>query len=892
MNLAKTQLFSLFTKGVTTMLGIVQSVIVIRILSPADYGLVGLVMSVGGLIGVTQHLGIVDGAIREIAVLDKKEDVGAVFWVSHLVRQMVTIPLSLGLIFLSSFIAGHIYHRPEIAIFIQLFAGVLVLQGLQDVLGASLTGMKNFMALYAIQIVTATINVAAFGILTKLYGALGFFVAVIITTAIMVILFVWSIRRDLAGHLNFPAWPTIRKYARRVMRIGAYMYIARIFFVVWQRLPMLVLGGVLAAKELGYFNMSLTFGSKLTIITAALSEVNLSWMTTLYATQKDEFKRIVTKNMHRVLLLMMTLTMVLLFFTPEILRYIIGQQYLPAEPLILITTAAFFLYCLMDIGTSSVFVPANEPRARAVIYASMVAVSSGVMGWLLLTRPSMLTASWGVLGGAALAYFITVIYTKRRFDVSLLTPQLTLFLVAMLGSFVWLFTQPALPWRLTLFLILTGYIAWEARRSNLLPEVALRVLKGPPRQADLMITCFGGAFFDRTPWTNRQQVMSRVSQKYPVLFVEPRVWLPRYIWRHRWQPRQLFRFCRRVCWYEKKHDGLYIKSQWNLIPYSREIEVVSRLNHWLNRLNVLFTARLLGFQHDQNVMWIYDTEAAEYLSAFKDALVIYDCVDDHAAQAGPNRNANKVREEEMTILKRADLVTVTSEKLFEQKRPFNKNTHLVHNAGDVTMFENGVKQSEPPAKLAGIPRPILGAVGALDSYKIDFDLIRAAATAQPEWHFVFIGDPVVERLQDVNRILGDLPNVHRLGAVPHEQVPAFVHYFDACLIPYRDNEYNAASMPLKFWEFMATGKPIVVSGLPELKKYSHLISYALSPEEFMEAIQKSLQSGDTGAASRRTEAHAHTWNKRVEALLSLLDVLAKDHGYTSRIQPGFSPAEY
>ena len=96
MDLARTQFLSLFTKAVTTALGIAQSIIVIRILSPAEYGLVGLVMSVGGVIGVSQHLGIVDGAIREIAILKNKREVGKVFWVSHLVRPCVAISFFFG----------------------------------------------------------------------------------------------------------------------------------------------------------------------------------------------------------------------------------------------------------------------------------------------------------------------------------------------------------------------------------------------------------------------------------------------------------------------------------------------------------------------------------------------------------------------------------------------------------------------------------------------------------------------------------------------------------------------------------------------------------------------------------------------------------------------------
>ncbi len=278
MDLARTQFLSLVTKAITTFLGIAQSILVVRILSPAEYGLVGLVMSVGAVIGVSQHLGIVDGAIREIAIRKKKRDVGKVFWVSHAFRQAVTIPLSIILLLFASAIAGGVYNHPEIAVYIQIFAAALVLQGLQDVLGATLTGMKKFGALYIVQVVTAVINIAVFGLLTWMYGVWGFFIAIVITTSIMVVLLGGLVARHLKGNLALPSRRDIKKYGRNVMRIGAFMYLARIFFVVWQRLPILVLGGVLAADELGYLNVSLTFGSRLTIIAMALSEVNLSWI--------------------------------------------------------------------------------------------------------------------------------------------------------------------------------------------------------------------------------------------------------------------------------------------------------------------------------------------------------------------------------------------------------------------------------------------------------------------------------------------------------------------------------------------------------------------------------------------------------------------------------------
>jgi len=872
MDLARTQLLSLTTKAITTVLGIAQSVIVIRLLSPAEFGLVGLVMSIGGVIGVSQHLGIVDGAIREIAVLKSKKEIGKVFWVSHAVRQAVTIPLSLGLVVLAGVIAVRVYDRPEIIPYIQLFGAVLILQGLQDVLGATLTGRKLFKALYAVQIVTAAINIAVFGYLVWTFSIIGFFWAIVVTTAIMVALLLLVVTRDLAGYLRLPTWQEVRQYARRVMRVGAYMYLSRIFFVVWQRLPLLVLGGVLLNEELGFINVSLTFGSKLTIIAMALSEVNLSWMSSLYTDQRDDFRRVVTRNMQRVLVLMMGLTLLLLFFTPEILRYIIGVEYLPAQPIIYIMTAAFFLYSLIDIGTSSVFVPANEPRLRAVLYGVMTLITGAVLAWLLLASPAGLLAAYGVFGGAVVSYAAMVILAQRQFGVRLLTTQLALFLVALGLGVWWLLGEPSLGWRIAVFLLLAGYVVWEARRSDLLPQLRTREVTS----AKFKVICFAGAEFGQASWTNRQHVMSRVSKQYPVLYVEPRVWLFRYLWERRQEPRVVWSFLRRLLWYQQVHDQLFLKAQANLIPGSRDVPLIGRLNHWLNRWNVLLVARWLGFRMEREsreVLWLYDTEAVRYLSAFPRAYVLYDCVDDHAAQAGVDRSASLVKAEEAQILKRADVVTVTSKKLLAQKQRKNPNVHLVLNAGDVDLFQQTPPDIPLPAVLRQTQKPIIGTVGALDTYKVDFELLREVAERNREWQFVLLGKPIIDRDEAALQDLARLSNVAVLGPVPRELAPAYVARFSVAMIPYRPNRYNEASFPLKFWEFMATGKPVVVSGLPELQEYDSLIGYAADAREFERELARALTSGQVGRDKRMALAREHGWDQRVERLLALLDTL-------------------
>lgn len=879
MDLAKIQDLSLVTKAVTLGLGVIQSIVVVRLLTQGEFGLVGLVMSIGSVIGVSQHLGIVDGAIREIAVLKNRREVGKVFWVSHIARQAVTIPLSVGLFLLASFIAVKFYKRPDIVPYIQIFALSLILQGLQDVLGATLTGIKKFVQLYVGQIVTAVINIGVFSYFTWRWNIAGFFWAVIVTTSIMVVLYMVMIARDLRGDLALPTWQDIRLYGKRVMRVGFYMYLSRIFFVVWQRLPLLLLGALISADELGELNLSLTFGGKLTIVAMALSEVNLSWMSSLYARERKEFERAVTHNMHRVLVIMLLFTLALVFFTPEILQYVI-KGYAGAQPLILVMTLAFFLYALTDIGTSSVFVPADKPRYRAITYGVMTAVTALCI--YLWRTSGGFGAALSVLLGAVINYVLVLWISKRTFSINLVTLRLGGFLLALAAAIGWLMASPPLVWRVIVFLLFTGYMFYEAHKHALLPAfVSTLIGKHTTPEAtvtfdlsQLTIICFAGSAYDSLAWTNRQHIMSRVSKTYPVLYVEPRVWLVRYIWLHWYKPLFLLRFIKRLCWYEKVNDTLFIKAQWNLIPGSREVRLISALNHYLNRWHLLLIAWKLGFLKDPQAVWIYDTEANEYLSAFPKATVLYDCVDDHAAQAGVDRNSAKVIEEEKQIMRRATVVTVTSRHLFTIKKHQHQNIHLVLNAGNVELFLKPTPmhlETKAFQRLLAIPSPIIGSVGTIDSYKMDWVLVEQVARQRPDWQFVFIGTPLMGKSKKDVRRLRKMKNIHFLGSVKQEDVPAFVRLFDVFTIPYKASKYNEASFPLKFWEFMATGKPIIISGVPELKMYKPMVHYVKSHRDMISAIAASLLAPHDGAADRIAEAKHHTWEKRTQTLLKLLE---------------------
>jgi len=437
---------------------------------------------------------------------------------------------------------------------------------------------------------------------------------------------------------------------------------------------------------------------------------------------------------------------------------------------------------------------------------------------------------------------------------------------------VWLSGEPGLLWRGIAFVMLFGYVVWQGYRYGVVPKLS-ELFNGLTQEQveKRKIVAFAGASWAQHSWTNRQHILTRVSSAHPVLYVEPRVWLPRHVWRMRHFPRRIKDFFMQLVWFRRERGGLFIVSQANLIPGSRRWRIVARFNHVLNRWWLLLRVKALGFSDKRRrVMWIYDTEAAEYLPDFAGATVLYDCVDDHATQAGLDRNPDLVHREEKAIFAAADIVTVTSSRLFEMKQGKARRVELVLNAGDTRLYKEKENFDSLPIELQRIAKPIMGSVGALDAYKYDFELLVAVASAHHEWNFVFIGAPVVDNASRALRELQSLPNVHMLGAVDREDVPSYVYHFNVCLIPYQANSYNEASFPLKFWEFMATGLPIVVSGLPELKPYKDLIGYAHLRDEFGVLIARALEDPGDGMA-RRDLAAEHSWELRATRLLELLD---------------------
>jgi GT2 family glycosyltransferase len=245
--------------------------------------------------------------------------------------------------------------------------------------------------------------------------------------------------------------------------------------------------------------------------------------------------------------------------------------------------------------------------------------------------------------------------------------------------------------------------------------------------------------------------------------------------------------------------------------------------------------------------------------------IVYDCMDEW--EDFPNIGRELLEDERRLVLS-ADLVTVTASLLLDKWLPVARRCLLVRNGVDYEFF---ARRCVPNALLDGVGHPIVGYYGALAEW-IDFELIAACARARPDWTFVLIGDVFVKDLGGLDA----LPNVRLLGRRPYEEMPQFLYHFDVCLVPFRLNDMTHAVDPVKFYEYVSAGKPVVSVPLKEMAIYDDFAYFAEGPEAFVRGIASGLGERDPERWNRRMAlARDNDWEHRHRAVTAEIAALHK-----------------
>lgn len=358
-----------------------------------------------------------------------------------------------------------------------------------------------------------------------------------------------------------------------------------------------------------------------------------------------------------------------------------------------------------------------------------------------------------------------------------------------------------------------------------------------------------------------------------VLYVEPSFSLVRRPYSHK-RAHAGNRFFRPTV--EEVDEHLFLLKPPKGLPcWSRPI--ISTLNYkWFGKI-VGQKSRELGFR--DHILWVYRPQYYSALSLIKCNKIVFDLTDDLAAyRLEKDGQYSYIRGCIEGLMKRSDLVLTTAKTLYEEYSTIYGEDKVCYlpNGFDTGLFSDNNWQL--PGDMGNIPKPIIGFVGVLFKF-LDYELIGYVAEKNPDKSIVLVG-PVEPSAAKYGDKLRKYKNIHLLGTKPREAIPSYIHSFDICINPFKINEVSRSVNPLKIYEYLACGKPVVSVDMESLKSdnsISNEIDFAADYFAFDELVKRKITKGlSRGERIRKIQAvQNYGWDKLFHKLL----IIMREHGF-------------
>lgn len=381
------------------------------------------------------------------------------------------------------------------------------------------------------------------------------------------------------------------------------------------------------------------------------------------------------------------------------------------------------------------------------------------------------------------------------------------------------------------------------------------------------IVLLATAEWDHPIWTNKQHVANSLANLgHRVLFVDS-------LGLRSPQPtsRDLRRILKRVLRGFRPprmvRDGLWV---WSPLVWPGGFDGFSlQVNRRILRLGLRICCTLIGFRRPW--LWTYNPITTRLLNLSLFSVLVYHAVD--AVQEQPCMPRSLIQREEESLCSAADYVFVTSPNLERRLRPFSRRIRFDPNVADYHHFSKALSLDPElmPSDLAAIAGPIIGFVGAISQYKLDFDLIVSVACAHPRWQFVFIGptgegEPFTDTQQ-----LQKQDNIHLLGPRSYDLLPQYCASFACGWLPLRISPYTQSMFPMKFFEYLSAGLPVVATKIDALERFVDVAFLVEpTPEAFSHALTDVLAGAGPALHERLAVAAGNTYGSRTERMLAAL----------------------
>jgi len=295
--------------------------------------------------------------------------------------------------------------------------------------------------------------------------------------------------------------------------------------------------------------------------------------------------------------------------------------------------------------------------------------------------------------------------------------------------------------------------------------------------------------------------------------------------------------------------------------------IAAATNRRLLTTQIAGLARRRGLSNP--ILWIAIPTAVGVVGHLNESLVVYHVSDKYDANTMDHATDPAfIRALHERAIEAADLIFYSSRKLLAEATRGLEKTHLLEQAVD---FEHWSRISSGEISTAReveqIPRPRIGYFGAIEPWLIDQELIRLAARVRPEWNWIFIGN------KSRGLEIESLQNVHFLTPVPYEELPHYAAGFDVCVLPWNTEvPFTSYGSAIKVREYLASGKPVIISPLPEYELMSDVLRIARDRDHFLELVDEALhEQGSEAARSRQEAVRDGTWDARAEWVSELIE---------------------
>ena len=278
--------------------------------------------------------------------------------------------------------------------------------------------------------------------------------------------------------------------------------------------------------------------------------------------------------------------------------------------------------------------------------------------------------------------------------------------------------------------------------------------------------------------------------------------------------------------------------------------------------------KTMGFSEENTVLWVFPPHGYinKLLNIVPRQILVTQVIDNHLHKT--NERADFllfVKNQYEDLARISDLLFVSSRSNLEHFSGKGSSCQLFENALDDIFLGH---PSELPSR-AGT-RPRLGYLGWI-TQRTDLDLLYFVARERPQYDLHIVGP--LENSVDLRKTgLLELPNVTVGKEIPYRDVPGFLETVDVCLIPHKDTEYSRAMSPLKLFQYLGSGRPIVSTPVAGIDRWKDFITIASTSEEFISKIDEAIRNDTVEASRARIDTvRQETWTVRVDQMVKAIE---------------------